>query len=166
MKKVLIPIDATPQSLDALRATVREGAGSIERIELLNVQPLFNRHIARWSSRGARDAWRSERAAAALEPARKIVEASGIPWRSHVAAGPVAQAIAQTAQELRCDEIVMGAARRGPLGRLLANSTTASLLELATMPVRVVPGAHAPRFERVAVPAGLGLIALFFFADQ
>lgn len=166
MKKVLIPIDATPQSLDALRTAVREGPGAIESIELLNVQPLFHRHVARWLSRDARDGWRAERAAAALQPAQRIVESSGIPWRSHTAAGPVVESIAHAARELRCDEIVVGATRRGALGRLLANSTTASLLEASTVPVRIVPGPHAPRIERVAVPAGLGLIALLFLADQ
>ena len=166
MKKVLIPIDATPQSLDALRTAVREGPGAIERIELLNVQPLFHRHVAQWLSREARDAWRAERSAAALAPARRIVESSGIPWGSHTAAGPVVESIARTAQELRCDEIVVSAARRGALGRLLANSTSARLLEASTVPVRVVPGPHAARIERVAVPAGLGLIALLFLADQ
>ncbi|HUP31231.1 MAG TPA: universal stress protein [Usitatibacter sp.] len=109
MKSVLVPIDATSRSLDVLRATVREGAGAIERIELLSVQPLFNRHISRWISRGVRDQWRAERAAAALEPAKRIVEAAGIPYRTHVATGPAPAAIAATARNLRCDEIAQGA---------------------------------------------------------
>ena len=48
MKKVLVMIDGTQRSLDALRATVLEGSGSIERIELANVQPLWSQHVARW----------------------------------------------------------------------------------------------------------------------
>jgi nucleotide-binding universal stress UspA family protein len=166
MKKILIPIDGTPQSLDAVRAALYEGAGAIERIELVNVQPLLNRHVSRWVSKASRDAWRNERSAAALEPARKLLEGRGIAYATHALVGHAAPAIAAAARELRCDEIVVGAARRGPLGRLLANSTTSQLLEEATVPVRIVPGAHAPRFERLAVPAGLGIIALLFLADS
>lgn len=166
MKKVLIPIDSTSLSLDAVRAMVREGAAAIERIELLNVQPLLNQHVARWVSPDSREAWRAEREAAALAPAKRIVEAAGIPYGAHVAAGPIAAAIASMARDLQCDEIVLGAARRGALGRLLADSTIAQLLELSTVPVRVVPGPRAARFDRLAVPAGLGIAALLFFADQ
>jgi len=166
MKRILVPIDATPQSLEALRATLREGAGAIERIELLNVQPLFHRHVARWVSRTARESWRAERSAAALAPARRLLEGSAIAWAAHTAVGHVGPAIASAARELHCDEIVLGATRRGALGRLISNSVTAQLLETSTVPVRVVPGRAAPRFERVALPAGLGLIALLLLADE
>ena len=64
MKRVLIPVDGSPQSLAAVRAAVREGPASIERIDLVNVQPLFNRHISRWIARATRDAWRAERSSA------------------------------------------------------------------------------------------------------
>lgn len=166
MKKVLVPIDESPQSLEALRATLREGAGAISRVELLNVQPRLHRHISQWISPAARDSWRRERAAAALTPARKLLEQSGIPYGAHVAPGPVGPAIVSSAEGLRCDEIVMGAARRGPLGRLLANSVTTQVLENSSVPVRVIPGASAPTLERIAVPAGLGIIALLFFAAE
>jgi nucleotide-binding universal stress UspA family protein len=166
MKRVLVPIDASAHCLQALRATLREGAGAIERIELLNVQPRLHRHISRWVSRADRDGWRAQRAQAALAPARRMLEGSGISWGAHTATGPVGAAIASAARELRCDEIVLGAARRGALGRLLANSVTAQLLESSTVPVRVVPGPAAPRYERLALPAGLGLIALLILADE
>jgi len=60
----------------------------------------------------------------------------------------------------------VAATRRGALGRLLANSATSQLLESSTVPVRVVPGPAAPRFERLALPAGLGLVALLILADE
>jgi nucleotide-binding universal stress UspA family protein len=165
MKRVLVPIDATPHSLEGLRGALRE-ANVIEHIHLLNVQPRFHRHIARWTSRAARDGWRAERAQAALGPALRLLHGGNIPWTAHAESGPVGETIAATARRLRCDEIVMGAARRGPLGRLIANSVTAQLLERSTVPVRVIPGPAAPRFERLALPAGLGLIALLFLADE
>ncbi len=134
MKKVLVMIDGTQRSLDALRATVLEGRGCIERIELANVQPLWSKHVARWIPRSTRDAWRAERSAAALEPARRFMESStSIPWRAHAVAGPAAATIDALARKLGCSEVV---------------------------------AAPPPRLQRLALPAGLGLVALLFFADQ
>jgi hypothetical protein len=48
---------------------------------------------------------------------------------------------------------------------LLANSPSTRLLELASVPVRVIPAAMPPGYERFAVPAGLG-VALLVLAAQ
>jgi nucleotide-binding universal stress UspA family protein len=164
MKRVLIPVDGSVKSLEAVRATLREGPEAIARIDLVNVQPLFNRRVARWVARGERDAWRAERSRRALARAKSIVEMSGIACRTHSATGPVAPVVAATARRLRSHEIVVGASRRGLLGRLLANSVSTQLLEAASIPVRVIPAAPAPLVEALALPAGLSLIALLLFA--
>ena len=166
MKRVLIPVDGSAQSLEAVRCTLREGAAAISHIDLLNVQPLLNRHVSRWVPRGQADGWREERAAGALAQAKALVASSGIPWRAHVAAGPVAPTIANAARDLGSDEIVMASSRRGLLGRLLANSVSTRLLESSPVPVEVVPGRAAPMLDRLALPAGLGLIAMWFFAAE
>jgi nucleotide-binding universal stress UspA family protein len=166
MKRILIPVDGSPKSLEAVRATVRDGGGAIARIDLVNVQPLLSRHAARWLTREQRDGWRAERSAKALEKARRIVEMAAIPCTTHAATGPVAAAVALLARQLRSHEIVVGASRRTLLGRLLANSTSTQLLETAEIPVRVIPVAPAPLIEALALPAGIGLLALFFFAGD
>ena len=166
MKRVLIPVDGSPQSLAAVRAAVREGPASVERIDLVNVQPLLNLHISRWIARATREAWRAERSSEALAPARALLDSSGIPWAAHTTAGPVAACVNATAQALHSDEIVVGAARRGPFARAFANSVSTQLLETSRVPVRVIPAAEAPIFGRVALPAGLGLAALLFIATD
>src|SRR5712664_555187 len=112
MKRVLIPVDGSARSLEAVRATVREGPNAIARIDLVNVQPLFNRHVSRWLTREQRDAWRSDRSQRALARARTIVEMSGIPCSEHSCAGPVAAVVTATAKRLRCHEIVVSARQR------------------------------------------------------
>jgi nucleotide-binding universal stress UspA family protein len=166
MKNILIPIDGSRQSLEAVRAALREGAGAIGRIDLVNVQPLLNRHIARWIPKGERDSWRALRAENALREAAKMMESSPIPFRTHMAVGQVVPSIEETARVLRADEIVVGASRRGPLGRWLANSVSTHILAMSSIPVRVVPSAPAPYLERLAVPAGLGIAALLFMAAE
>jgi nucleotide-binding universal stress UspA family protein len=165
MKRVLIPVDGSSKSLAAVRATVREGPGAIARIELVNVQPLFNRHVARWLTRDQRQTWRAERSERALARARTLVAMSGIECQTHAASGPVVPVVAALARRLRCHEIVVGATRRGLLGRFLANSVSTRLLEASPIPVRVIPAAPAPLVEALALPAGLGLLALLFLVD-
>jgi nucleotide-binding universal stress UspA family protein len=166
MKRILIPVDGSAKSLAAVRASVAEGPGAIARIDLLNVQPLFNRHIGRWLTRAQREDWRAERSRRALARAKVIVEMSSIPCHAHSAAGAVVPVIAATAKRLRCHEIVVGASRRGLLGRLLANSVSTQLLEVSSLPVRVIPTAPAPLVEALALPAGLSLLALLIFAGD
>jgi nucleotide-binding universal stress UspA family protein len=165
VKRVLIPVDGSARSLEAVRATVREGPNAIARIDLVNVQPLFNRHVACWITRDQREAWRSERSQRALARAKSVVEISGIPCQTHSAAGPVAAVVAAAAKRLRCHEIVVSARQRGLLDRFLANSMSTRLLEASSIPVRVIPAGPAPLVEALAVPAGLGLIALLFLVD-
>lgn len=166
MKKLLVPIDGSAQSLEALRMALREGPGAIQRIDLINVQPLLNRHVARWLTRAQRDDWRDQKSREALAPARRMVEAAGIEWRAHRVTGGVAAAIAAAARELRSDEIVLATARHTLLGRLLAGSVTSQVIAASGVPVRVVPTTPAPFYERLAVPAGLGLIAIWFWAEE
>ena len=105
MKRILIPVDGSPESLEAVRAAASYGPAAISRIELLNVQPLLHRHISQWVAKRDRDAWRAQRAEEALAPARRIVEEAGIACRTHVRMGPFGQVVRETAQALGVREI-------------------------------------------------------------
>jgi len=59
--------------------------------------------------------------------------------------------IAQVADELRCDQVVVSGGRHTGLGRLLLGSTTDRLVRLSHLPVRVVKSAVASRARRVLV---------------
>jgi nucleotide-binding universal stress UspA family protein len=165
MKRVLIPVDGSPRSLEAVRVVLGEGSREIARIDLVNVQPQLNRHISGWIGKQQRDAWRADRAAQALRRAVQMVTVAGIPLQTHVALGPIAAAIAKAARQLKSHEIVIGARRRNPRERLVVNSVSTRLLEISTVPVRVIPCDDPPLIERLAVPAGLGLIALLVLSD-
>ena len=135
MKRILIPVDGSEPSLSTLKAVLAERVHGPVRIDLVNVQPLFSRHVAGWIGKQQRDAWRAERARAVLEPLRAVLEAAGVEHGIHVRCGDVETEIAAAARELHADEIVRP--RPAPF-----------------------------RYERVAVPAGLGLIALLILADE
>lgn len=105
MKRILIPVDGSPESLEAVRAAASYGPAAVSRIELLNVQPLLHRHISQWVPKRDRDAWRAERAEAALAPARRIVEEAGIACHTHVRVGSYNQAVRETARALGVRDI-------------------------------------------------------------
>ena len=79
--------------------------------------------------------------------------------------GARAESITAAAHRLGCDEIVMGAARKNSLTRLVEDSTTSRVLELTDVPVEIVPGDAVSRWERYGIPAGLSaLLALLLAA--
>ena len=163
MKSILVPVDGSEHDARAIAAALRDGPGT--HIQLLNVQPLLNRHIAERLPRSAIAAWRGDRSSDVLQRARRQVEAAGTSCAIHAAAGPVTRSIVESAKRLAVDEIVLCATRRGPIGRLLANSVSGQLLEASPVPVRVVPAEVKPLLDRLAIPAGLGLVALVLLAD-
>ena len=83
----------------------------------------------------------------------------------HIEVGERAECITAAAHRLRCDHIVISAARKNSLTRLVENSTTNRVLELTSVPVEVIAGDAVSRWERYGIPAGLGtLLALIVAA--
>lgn len=158
MLNVLVPIDGSKNSLNALRHAIDEYRRDHElKLHLLHVQPRLSRHIARFVSRGERTAWHHERADAALAGARELLRSAAVPYEEQWCMGDRADEICRAAQQLQCHHIVMGTARKNSLTRMLEDSVTHNVLENASVPVEVVVGRSVSRLERWAVPTGLGL---------
>jgi nucleotide-binding universal stress UspA family protein len=71
------------------------------------------------------------------------------------------------AEKLQADEIVIGTARKHTLTRVLEDSVTSKVLEIAHVPVEVIVGTEGSRWERYGLPAGIGaaIAALLITAD-
>ena len=167
MKRILIPVDGSPNAQFAVRHVVNEFMqDSAMEIHLLNVQPWFSRHVARFFNAKDLKAWHQERADEALAPARRLLEQHGIPHTADHKMGERAKTIADEARRLRCHHIVMSTARKNSLTRMLEDSTTNKVLELTSVPVELISGDAASRLERWGVPtAGIGaLLALIVAA--
>ena len=82
--------------------------------------------------------------------------------------GEKAYVITDAARRLLCDHIVVGAARKSSLIRMVENSTINKVIELTTVPVKVVAGDPVSPLERSGIPAGVGtgLASLFFAAAE
>lgn len=154
MSTLLLPCDGSSHALVAVRRVidaVREGG--VHRIHLVNVQPPFSSHIAQHVDRATRMDFHRERADEALSKARELLDAAGVPYDVHTEVGDKARCIVSLAQQLRCDRIVVGTARRSGLLRAIENSLTTRLLEDSTVPVEVIAADRASVLERVGIRA-------------
>ena len=163
MKRILIPVGDVKNSKFAVRHVVKQFIqDSALEIHLLNVQPNFSRHIGRFLSKQDIQQWHQDQSSAALTEARKMLESHGIPHHVSYKTGEPAKVIASEAKRMRCDQILLGTARKNSLMRLFENSTINRLIEATHVPVEIISGDSASRFERWAIPtAGAGLIATF-----
>ena len=166
MKRILIPVDGSANSLKAVRTalvTCRDGEPG--HLHLLNVQPAFHRHISRWISRSARDDFRRERSDKALAPAKELLRHTEVPYTSYMMVGTTEACVAELARDLKCSEIVVCASPQGALGHFFSNSLASRLLDVSAIPVKVVPGEPVHLARRFALPVGLGL-ALWMLAGE
>ena len=168
MLKVLIPVDGSQNALQAVRHAVNRFLSNLNiEVHLLHVRPAFSRHVSQFTSRKNRDSYHREVAERAIKAARDLLQKHKVPHAVHVELGDKAEAINRAAQRLRVDQIVMGTARRNSLARLIQDSVTNRVLEIARVPVEVIVGADASRLEKYGLPAGIGaaLVALIVAVD-
>jgi Ca2+-transporting ATPase len=166
MLKVLIPVDGSRNCEFAVKHVIKQFMNNTAlEIHLLNVQPPFSSYVSRFISRRTLHDYHREEAEKALRPIRQTLDGFGIPYAVHIEIGDKAECITAAARRLRCDQIVMSAARKNSLTRLIENSTTNRVLELTSVPVEVIAGDAVSRWERYGIPAGLAaLLALLLAA--
>jgi nucleotide-binding universal stress UspA family protein len=138
--KILLPVDGSEGSLRAARH-VASIAAQIKDLEvhLANIQPPGDDWMTRRSFKAEELAgMEAEWAEDVLAPAREILRAAGITPIPHTRQGDIAPMVARLAEELGCDQIVMGTRGLSTLGDLLMGSVATKVLHLATVPVTFV----------------------------
>ena len=168
MLKVLVPVDGSSNALQAVRhVTNRYFADANLEVHLLHVRPPFSKHVSQFSSRINRETYHREMAERVLKPAQEMLNKHSIPHAVHIELGDRAETIDRVAQRLRVDKIVMGTARKNSLTRLLEDSVTNRVLEIARVPVELIAGSAVSKFEKYGLPAGIGaaLAAVLVAAD-
>lgn len=168
MFNILVPVNGSEDALLAVRHTL--GLVSLRgdiQVHLLNVQPRMNRHAGKFLSRRTLVQMREETGRQRLGQAEDLLRESGVNYRSTVMAGEPSSAAAQYAIDNDIKQIVVGTARRSTLMRLLAGSFTNELVRRVSVPIAIVAGSSPGVFERIGVPAGvgIGLTALLLAAD-
>jgi nucleotide-binding universal stress UspA family protein len=166
MTRVLLAVDDPRDARYAVRHVIAEfTTNTTFEFHILNVQPRLRRHIAQFVCRENRESFYRDEAEKALRPVLRMLDGARMPYSVHMKVGPKALTIAATASRLGCDRIVIAAARKNVLARMLENSVADSLPELTPIPIVLIAGRRASMAERYGVPATAGaLLALLLFA--
>ncbi|MBU1214928.1 MAG: universal stress protein [Gammaproteobacteria bacterium] len=139
--KILIPVDGSQHSLNAVRYAI-ELAASLSvspQLLLLNVQRnVATGNVKLFIDAGTIDDYEREQGMLSLQPARQVLDAAGLPYQYHLSVGQPAEAIIRYAAEQRVSGIVIGAHGEGGLGKRLLGSVVAQVLETSELPVTVV----------------------------
>lgn len=170
MVKILVPIDGSANSLLAVRQVVnRFTANSALEVHLLHVRTPLPKYIAQFVKRREREKFHREEAEAIMQPARDLLNQHGVPHAVHIELGERAPTIHKVAQRLHVDQIIMGISRKNSLTRLLEDSVTNSVIEIAQVPVEIVAGGEISKVEKYGLPAGiaaaLALLVVLVAAD-
>jgi len=147
MKKVLLPVDGSLDSLAAVWHVIREaGRAGPSEIHLLNVQ---QRGIAEESMIAVPvediDSYYLRRSIKALECAERSLNDAGIECIVHRMVGPVAESILEKQRELGCGSIVMSTHRPDRDSKVVSGTVSTHVRLRAKVPVTLVeagrPGA-------------------------
>lgn len=142
MLKILIPVDGSESSLNAVRHVVRlKESNTALSVILLNVyqEPVPYGAVNVQVTVDRIREIEKEYTDPALAGAEKILREAGIEYeRDFRVAVDVAPIIARRAEELGCDAIVMGTHGGGVLARALIGSTAMKVVHLVHLPVTVV----------------------------
>jgi nucleotide-binding universal stress UspA family protein len=137
---ILLPVDGSDCSERAARH-IAHIANKVRELQvhMLNVQPVGDDWMLRRKLKPEElEKLEQEWGEAAIAPVRAILESAGVAYTEHVAQGEVPQTIAQLAQELSCDQIIMGTQGRTALGNVLLGSVASKVLHLSGVPVTLV----------------------------
>ena len=73
-----------------------------------------------------------------LAAAREKLEATGIPYITHILVGQIAESLVEKAAATRCDLVYIGSRGMSDLGKALLGSTATKVLNLSNLPVLLV----------------------------
>jgi len=136
--KILIAVDGSKPSLKALQLLIDHSDWYREapEVELITVHlpvPAVGR-----VPKSQLDRYYVEEGEARLAPAKKKLDAAGVPYKAHVLVGPVAESIVKHAKDKRCDLIYIGTRGMSAVGQALIGSTATKVLHISETPVLLV----------------------------
>lgn len=139
MYRILVPVDGSDVALRALGHAVRVARliGEAE-IHLVNVQPPISGSVGAFVGSENIAGFHREESENALAGARKLLEREGMAYHATMRIGSSGSEIAAFANELPCDEIVMGTRGLGPVGSLVLGSAATQVVHLADVPVTLI----------------------------
>ena len=141
MCKILVPVDGSDNAQRAVQYAVHAAKDrNSASIHLLTVhaEPMVYGAITVYFDREKLKELYREQGEALLKRASAAASTSGVPCTQEMVFGDVASSIAQRADQLGCDVIVMGTRGLGALGNLVLGSVATKVVHLTQRPVTLV----------------------------
>lgn len=139
--KIFVPFDGSGCALRALEhalALARRIEDCSVHVAHAHEAALIYGEIAVYVPRAKMEKLQREHSEELLARAEPILKAAGLAYETEILIGPIAQVLAERADGLRCDAIVMGSHGLTALGSLLMGSIAAKIVHLSRTPVTLV----------------------------
>jgi nucleotide-binding universal stress UspA family protein len=140
--KILIAVDGSKQSLDAVQCLIDHADWYRKKpeVDLLTVHLPLPRLPRMGAVVGTSQIQRyyDEEGAARLAAARRKLDSAGIKYQAKVLVGPIAETIVKRAKDRRCDIIYIGTRGMSAIGKALLGSTATKVLHISDTPVLLV----------------------------
>ena len=140
MLRFLFPVDGSEASNRAISEFLKriDWYRQFPEIHLLNVQFPQRGNVPLFIDKESIDRYHQEEGMKELRAARELLDEAGIICHYHIAVGTPPDVILQCAQEIGCDQIVMGPRGLGAVKRILLGSVASKVIELSTIPVLLI----------------------------
>jgi len=149
--KILLPVDGSAVSLEAVRFAIRMAqSGLASSMVLANVQEPAT--LYEWVVAHDQQVLEEVSAAAGahtLEAAQALLDAAGIAYECEVASGDPAHTLIDILENFQCDLVVMGASGTSTLRRALLGSVSNEVLHAAGVPVMIVKAVEPADLDEV-----------------
>jgi nucleotide-binding universal stress UspA family protein len=141
MRKLLVPVDGSDCSLRAVAlaaARARESSGCALHVLVVHSPIDVHGEIQVYVGEPKMREFVAERNQWILGHAVEQLRDSGVSYSTEAAEGDVAHTIAQRADELGCEAIIMGTRGSGRIANLVMGSTAMKVVHLTSLPVTLV----------------------------
>ncbi len=149
--KILLPVDGSAVSLEAVRFVVRMARSGLEVSAVLaNVQEsatLYELVVAHDPQ--VLEQVSTAAGAHTLLAAQALLDEAAIAYESEVASGDPAHTIIDILERFACDLVVMGASGTSILRSALLGSVSHEVLHAAGVPVMIVKSSEAPPVDEI-----------------
>lgn len=138
--KILLPVDGSEVSLEAVRQAIRMvRAGLQAQLLLANVQEPAHLYEMMMNPDPAMiERASAEAGADALRAGAALLREAGLACETEVATGDPAHTIVDIVERFGCDMIILGARDKGSLRSALLGSVAHEVLHAASVPVMVI----------------------------
>jgi nucleotide-binding universal stress UspA family protein len=141
MKKLLVAVDGSGAALRALQTAL--GLAKLAPDVSLHLvhaheQPRVYGEVAVYVSRERMAGLQREQYEAVLDRAEAEIKAAGVRYTREALEGPIGRTIAEHAERLGCDAIVIGRHGESALGDLFMGSVAQKVLHASRLPVLLV----------------------------